>query len=339
MTDTSDSMTVLRSRSLRLSKRLRADGGADGYDRAKHLDAATVRVADLEGVLRLLRQLIVRPDICVVRGALIDGHRAAGIRRLLHMDKATGELPTLADVPRRWLALDLEGVPQPSTIPAEDLAGCAAVALAAFPDTIRQAARIVQASASHGRGADIRLRVWVWLSRPTTGRELKHWLHLTPCDKSVFGAVQPIYTAAPVIAPGVIDPIPVRLLALSGDPTAEVPTPESLAPIVASPLPRLAVLASEEKSTAYVRAALTRAAHRIGTTTPGGRHAIIVGETARLARFVSPGLLASSDIEAVVRAAAQQAGKDDAAEVDSAIKWGLANPWRDGPLPQGGAHG
>ena len=53
----------------------------------------------------------------------------------------------------------------------------------------------------------------------------------------------------------------------------------------------------------------------------------------------SPGLLAGSDIAAVVRAAAQQAGKDDQAEVDSAIEWGLANPWTAGPLPGSAAHG
>ena len=193
-----DSLTVLRSRHLRLAKRLRADGGADGYDRAKHLDAFTMPVADLAGVLRLLHHLLPRPDCCIVRGELIRGPKAEGVRRLLYTCKRTGELPTFRDVPRQWLALDLDGVPMPDGLAATDLAGCGAAALAALPEAFHGATCIIQASASHGRSPGLRLRVWVWLSRPTWGAELKRWLDGWPCDRSVFGAVQPVYSAAPV---------------------------------------------------------------------------------------------------------------------------------------------
>ena len=335
-----DTLTVLRSRSLRLAKRLRADGGADGYDRAKHLDAYTMPVADLPSVLALLQRLLPRPDCCVIRGALDQAPRAKGIRRLLHTDKKTGELPTIRDVPRRWLALDLDGVPLPAEVPATDLAGCAAVALAVLPEAFSGVACIVQASASHGRSPGLRLRVWAWLSRPTTGYELKRWLRGTPVDPSVFGAVQPIYTAAPVLAAGVVDPLRDRLLMLPGRGMVDVPLPETLAPApVTCPPTRGVAIITEARTDAYVRAALVHAAHRISTTVHPGRHPMIVAETTRLARFVAGGYLTRNDIAEVVRRAAQQAGKDDLDEIDKAIEWGLDRPWTAGPLPGGAHHG
>jgi len=327
-----DSLTVLRSRSLRLAKRLRADGGADGYDRAKHLDAFTMPVTDLAGVLRLLHHLLPRPDCCVIRGGLVHGDRAKGIRRLLYSCTKTGELPTFRDVPRSWLALDLDGVPMPADVLATDLAGCGAAALAVLPSAFHGAACIAQASASHGRAPGLRLRLWVWLDRPTWGHELKRWLRDTPADPSVFGAVQPIYTAAPVLAAGVSDPMPSRLLMLRGQAMVHVPPPEALAP--PTPPVRPATTVQPSHANRYVRAALVRAAHRISTSMHPGRHPTIVGETTRLARFVEPGWLTSSSIAAVVRAAAQEAGKDDTAEIDACIAWGLEHPWTAGPMPR-----
>ena len=227
----------------------------------------------------------------------------------------------------------------PAGVLATDLAGCGAAALAALPKAFHDCACIIQASASHGRSPGLRLRVWVWLSRPTWGHELKRWLADAPCDRSVFGAVQPVYTAAPALAPGVADPMPVRLHVLPGRPVVAVPPPEALAPPPVALPQRSAVVISEAANTAYVRAALVRGAHRISTTPPGGRHPTIVGETCRLARFVADGHLTADAIARVVREAAKQAGKDDEAEVDAAIAYGLANPWTAGRMPGDARHG
>ncbi len=340
MSDASDSLTVLHSPWLRLSKKLRADGGADGYDKAKTLDAYTVSVADLAGVLALLHRLLLQPSCCVIRGELIHGTRAKSIRRLLYPCKQTGELPTMRDMPRCWLALDLDGVPMPAGVLATDLAGCGAAALAALPAAFHGAACIVQASASHGRSPGLRLRVWVWLSRPTWGHELKRWLAGAPCDRSVFGAVQPIYTAAPALALGVADPIPNRLLMLPGHPVVAVPSPETLAPPPPTiPPSRAAAIITEARGNAYARAALVREAYRVSTTPPGGRHPTIVGATCRLARFIADGHLTADAVARVVREAAKQAGKDDAGEVDAAIAYGLEHPWEAGRKPGDARHG
>jgi len=332
MTGPGDSLTVLRSRSLRLAKRLHPDGRAEGYDRAKHLDGYTISVADLSGLLALLRRLLARPACCVVRGELVDAATAHGIRRLLHICKTTGDAPTFRDVPRCWLALDIEGVPLPPGLPASDLAACADTALASFPVAFTAAARIVQASASHGFKPDLRLRVWVWLDRPTWGHELKRWLRGTPADPSVFGAVQPIYTAAPVLTPPMTDPVPQRLLFLPGHPTVPVPSPGALAPSCPHVLPIKS--ARPDHANAYVRAALTRAAARLGSTAPGGRHVAIIAETCALARLVEAGLLTGAEVANAMHAAAKQAGKDDEAEVDACIQWGLANPRTTAPVPE-----
>lgn len=336
---TPDALTVLHSPHLRLAKRLRTDGEADGYDQAKTLDAFTVPVTGLADVLALLHRLLPRPSCCVVRGTLLHGDRAKGIRRLLHMDKKTGELPTFGDVPRQWLALDLDGVPMPDGLDPCDLAGCGAAGLAALPSPFHGAACIVQASAQHGRKPGLRLRVWVWLSRPTWGAELKRWLADYPCDRSVFGAVQPIYSAAPVLAPGVADPMPVRLLALPGLAVVDVPSPGALAPPPIATPDRAATLATPAHANRYVRAALERAASNIATAGEGNRHPLIVAETCRLARFVAPGLLAASVITEVVQRAARQAGKDDEGEIGAAIAYGLDNPWTAGPMPGEARHG
>jgi hypothetical protein len=333
-----ESLTVLRAQRRRLAKRIRPDG-VDGYDRAKHLEAFTVKVADLNGTHDLLQRLLPRPECCVIRGALIAGTQAKGIRRLLHVDKQTGELPTFRDVPRRWLALDVEGLPLPADTLAADLARCAAAALAGLPTPFWSAAHIVQASSSHGFKPDMRLRMWFWLSRPVWGFELKRWLKGAPVDHSVFGTVQPIYTAAPVLAPGVNDPIPARALTLPGEPIVIAPSPEELAP----PPPPIPSAPPENilpsRAHAYVRKALERGAERIANSIHPGRHPMIVAETTRLARFVDAGLLTSGDVTRVVRAAAEHAGKDDKDEVDAAIAWGLANPWKAGPLPGERRHG
>lgn len=332
-----DTVTVLRSPHLRLAKRLRLDGGVDGYDKARTLDAHTVPVAGLEDVGALLQWLLPRPSCCVIRGALLHGDTARGIRRLLHMDRQTGELPTFCDVPRQWLALDIDGVMTPPGLDAGDLAGCGAAALAVLPYAFHGAACIVQATASHNVKPGLRLRLWMWLSRPTWGAELARWLKPSPCDRSVFSAVQAIYTAAPVLAPGVADPMPERLLRLPGRAAVEVPPPAALAP---PPLrPPSAAHITPHGGSRYALASLERAAAAIANAGEGNRHRTIVGETCRLARFVSVGLLTPGVIGAVVTRASQQAGKEDVREIEAAIAYGLANPWLAGPLPEGVNHG
>ncbi len=226
-----ETITLIRAHSGRLAKRVHPDARVDNYDKAFLFDLAEHPLANLAALADLLHRLLSRRDTAVVRGAILDPARTRRVRRLLLPDQKTGGVPTLREVPRRWLALDMEGIPLPAGMPAADLEGCYRIALATLPAAFRSRACIVQASGSHGFKPDLRLRLWFWLDRPLNGAELKRWLRHTPADPSVFGAVQPIYTAAPVMTDGAPDPLPRRLIVIPGAALVTVPSPSELNPV------------------------------------------------------------------------------------------------------------
>jgi hypothetical protein len=220
-----DTITVLRSHARRLAKTVHPDGAIDQYDLAKTFDLIEVPLAGFADLERLLRRLADRRDCAVVRGAIVDPARTKRVQRLLRDDN-----PTLRDVPRRWIALDIDSLPRPAWIAPEDLLGCACVALHALPSEFRQARLLVQATGSHGLKPRIRIRLWGWVNRPTSGSELKYWLRTAPIDHKVFGAAQIIYTAPPVFLPGAFDPLATRIAVVPGDTQILVPHPVHLRP-------------------------------------------------------------------------------------------------------------
>jgi len=315
-----DAVTVLRSNGRRLAKLIRADGTIDGYDRARTFDMTTRAVADLDGLAGILADLISRPDCAVVRGEPIGPLRR--VRRLVHPDPETGEAPTLRDVPRQWLALDMEGIPLPADVPAADLAACGRVALTTLPPVFSEAACIVVASGSHGFLPDLRLRVWWWCSRPMTAVELKRWLRGTPADPSVFSAAQLIYTAAPVLAAGRADPLPVRLARLPGLAELQCPSAAALAPPPRPPARPVAITPTRPR-TATPWQALRGAARRILTAQQ--RHPAIMAEARGLARLVGAGMLGEGDMRRTIHAAAADRDKPHD-EIAAILTWALANP-------------
>jgi len=327
-----DTITVLRCASnLRLAKTITPTKIIPFGD-TRTYDGWTFPVADLDALRALLDRLIMTPRCCVVRGELINAPRAKGIRRTLYADRATGELPTLRDVPRRWLALDIEGVDRPDTLSAGDIAGCARIAITRLTDAFHGAACIAQATAGHGIKPGIRLRLWFWLSRPTEGGELKRWAKGSPADPSIFGAVQPIFTAGPVFAEGMTDHLHVRLVTIDGQAEVQVPPPEALAPPPRpepKPLPEVNSLAGNR----YAMAALRGAVARVATAPVDSRHPTCLAQSMSLARLVDAGLLARSDVEAAMTAAIVQAGKT-AEEGAKIVAWALAHP-STAPLPEG----
>ena len=226
-----DSVTVIRSRYLRLAKVIHADGRTQDYDQAKTIDFFSMPSNSLDDIHTLLIRLLPRPDCAVVFGGIVDPNRAQRVRRLAHPDPETGDQPTLCAVPRRWCALDMDGIERPADVPARDLAACAALAIERLPAAFHAARCIVQASASHGIKPGCRLRLWFWLDRPTTGHELGFWLDWKryPVDPCAFRPAQPIYTAAPVLV-GRVDHLPSRLALLRGADAVAVPAPEALKP-------------------------------------------------------------------------------------------------------------
>jgi hypothetical protein len=324
--DWSDRITILRAPGKRLAKLVRRDGTVCDYDSPYRFNACARNVAGLPDLQRLLTKLLVRSDCCVVRGELLAGESASGIRRLAYRDDETGDEPTMRDVPRRWLALDADGIERPKGTAAEDLLACADAAIDQLPRAFWRTACIVQASGSHGIKPGCRLRLWYWCDRPLSGIEAKRWLEGSPFDPSVFRTVQPIYTAAPLFADGRADHLPYRLIQWPGNDWLRCPSVEELAPPPPKPLPPPERVAVGEQADAYTRAALIAAANAIVNAGEGKRHETIISESRSLARLVQGGLLTERDMRAVLARAAECAGKTDPDEVASCIAWGIANP-------------
>lgn len=321
----SDVITVIRARrGKRLAKLIRADGTIADYDSAFFVDLLPQQIDGLDALRDLLSRLMPRPDCAVIRGVPIDPDCRFGVRRLAFADKKTGDRPTLREAAHWWLALDVDGVARGEDVPAHDLAQCAAEAIQRLPGVFHAASCIIQASASHGIKPGCRLRLWFWGDRATTDAELKRWLRGAPVDPSVFRTVQPIYTAAPVFAAGVLDHLPMRLAVREGSPVVAVPSPAALAAPPRQPSPPMPPPGSPGAG-GYAFAALTNAAVRVRRAGIGQRHDTILCEAQGLARFVRAGLLTAQDVARALRGAGMDAGKPEG-EVDSIVDWALDHP-------------
>ena len=325
-----DTITVVRARHRQLAKLVRPDGPIEDYDSARRFNLSEVPVAGLGGLTSSLRDLANRRDCCIVRGAIADPSRTLNVRRLVHPDKKTGDAPTLVEVPRRWLALDIDRVSRPANIAPSDLSGCAAAARDALPAPFRNASHIAQATASHGIKPGLRLRLWFWLDRPTTGVELKSWLRCAPVDNSVFGAAQIIYTALPVFAGGAADPLPQRLIVVAGKPYVRVPPAASLMHPKREPAVRASSFGAYAPinpgaSSRYSAAALNRATARVARAHEGDRHSTLLTEARGLTLLVGRRVLTERAVAVALTGAAELAGlpSEEAADL---IAWALAHP-------------
>lgn len=316
-------LTLATARGRRLCKTRHADGTVEDYDAARTLDLATASAPDLAALGALLRDLLAWRETCVLRGAILDPQRTRGVRRLLHPDPKTGDAPTLAEAARAWLALDLDGLPLPARTDPRDVSLCGTLARAALPAAFHGAGCIVNATAGHGFAEGARLRLWFMLARPLSGAECKRWLRDAPVDRSVFGTVQPIYTAAPLFR-DMADPLPVRLVMLDGAARVEPPAPAALAPRASAvPSRDRPMRATAPGAARYAARALARAYARVAAAPVQSRHPTAVSEAWGLARLVADGLLSAADLTWAIDHALQVAGKP-AGEGARIAAWAIA---------------
>ena len=317
-----DGITVLRcAPGLRLAKLLRADGGFLDYDSPRRFGAVEHPVSSLAELHRALLTLQRDPQRCVVRAALVNGPTAQGIRRLLHRDPETGDEPTLREVPRRWLALDLDGLERPDGIPAADLAACAQAVIPTLPGGFHNASCVVQATAGHGRKPGSRLRLWYWLDRPVDRPQLEVWFAGHPVDAVSFRAAQVIYTAAPIFETGLGDHLPRRLVLLDGAGDVRVPPAEVLQ---LPPKPRR--ILSEmpaARAASWAERQFERGVAAVATATDGNRHAACVKASFALACLVHEGRLGEGEVRAALGAALERAGKAEE-EAYKVFAWAMA---------------
>jgi len=317
-------ITICRARGRRLAKLIRP-GAIVAYDNARLFDLHSRPVADLADLHRLLLILADRPDCAVVRGAIADPGRVRAVRRLLHADPATGDPPSLAEVPRQWLAIDCDNVPLAEGTDPRDLGDCARQAIALLPADFHDAGAIVAATAGHGFKPGARLRLWYWLARPLTGAECKRWMAAAPVDPSIFGAATLIYTASPIFADGAADPLPHRMVTLPGRPVVTPPSAAALAP----PPPRPTPTAWYSTRGGEVRrlAALIR---HVATTPEGERHRALYWAACRVGEMAAAGNVSPTSAADALVQAAMAAGGQDQRKAEATAHDGIARGMNGG---------
>jgi hypothetical protein len=309
-----DTITLIQSPRARLAKTVRADGTIASYDCARYVNLAAVPVRDLAHLADRLRRLIARPDVALVRGVIADQARVQNVRRLLHADPATGEAATLREHPRRWIALDLDGLPLPAHVDARDLPGCFAAILPELPKRFHGCAAIVQATASHGIKAGARLRVWFWMSRALTSAECRGMMAGAPVDRALFNPVQLHYTAAPTFV-GMADPIPQRLAMIPGEPHVVAPPPPP-----PPPPPRRIETPRDAGAGSKRFAALVAHVRR---APPRGRHPALFWASCCAGEIAREGAINPKNAAALLVQAAMDAGGEDRRSAEKTALDGL----------------
>jgi hypothetical protein len=194
-----------------------------------------VEVCDLQELLRLLRGLERDARACVIRGEPVPGTDLDDTRR-----KKVENGGAFADVPRRYIMLDLDGIKLPAgtSVIADpgDAARIVVDLIAAHVPELDGVSAIVQFSSSAGLsemaeaeyatglprrwdavvkpGGGIGAHVWYWLDQPVNGAELDRWAAAANArighrfiDPATLRTVQPHYTAGPVFDTGLRDPL------------------------------------------------------------------------------------------------------------------------------------
>lgn len=301
-----------------LSKRISPDRMIP-YDRAARFHFGWRRVADLDALADLLSELSRTPRRCVLRGAVIDPTRTRYQSRLIarRIDEATGEIiePTLRDVPRTWVALDLDGAAIPTGVDLLDLPALARLIVAQRLPALDGVGCVVQATASHGLKPGAYLRLWYRLDQPRNCAALRRAFSRTSVDLSLFTPNQPHYTAAPIFH-GIDDPLGrMRLALLPGEPFARLVVP---------PPPRVAPPSSSApRSDAEAIVSIQRILARLRQAKHGERHNLTLWGSARLGEMVAENVLSEEQAVRLIVNAIRASGSIDEPKTERTARDGV----------------
>lgn len=288
-----DVMTILRAHHGNLTKTIghRADGWQiHDYTAGAFYAAYPQSVTCFAELVDTLESVSRYPQCAVLRGEIAPGVDARRCRRLSDRAKH-GDNVTFVAAARRWLAADVDSLPEPpGCIFAAEPEDGIEHAIAQLPEPFHDASCWWQATSSAGVKPGIRCRLWFWLSRPVDDAEAKGWLKCHPVDRSIFTPVGLHYVAAPILEPGTPDPVIRRQGVRTGlEDAVEVPMRlPRIEPITAEPVR----LDGQELTEADV-AALTAAVRRCprvraiwtGERTYSDRSSAHFALAASLARF------------------------------------------------------
>lgn len=315
----------------------------ESYGRTYRYNAEEVTVDDIESLSKAIREVSKDPTAFVIRGKPID--QTHNIRRLKIKCKKTGDMPTIEEVDRRWLCIDIDDV----TI--DPVRGVVGSAIAALPECFHGVACHYQMSSSAGvfESGLAKVHLWYWLDRAAFGKSLRGWLKPWPVDVTLYSGVQPHYTADPVFV-RMEDPEPERHGFIQGAPSVELPEEvlsraDFLKRENEREKERLAAIEAQMKirkmhpgfdddfkgvCRRYASKSLSRACDQICTATTGNRHLKIYSESAGIAEMADhlDEHTAKAELKRAGMLALQGEGRDQEVErtVEDGWEEGLQNP-------------
>lgn len=173
--------------------------------------------ADIGEMGALMAGIARRPDLALVYGEPVFPRQQ--VRRWLE-DRPEGPA-TLREVPRDWLALDIDSVADINGTFANDPFGTVVRMVDCMLPELRGAGLVVMLSASAAMKPGIRARVFARLAEPMMPSAMKRWAlaqnSITPrlLDTSIYTGNQLIYVATPIFV-GMDDPLPHRVAVRAG---------------------------------------------------------------------------------------------------------------------------
>lgn len=209
-----DTLTILRHTTIKLTKTWRQDGSIESYGKAKHFELVERRVDGIHALSAVLREIETDPHAAVIRGEYC-GDRSS--RKKIVRQKCN-----FLDAPRHYLMLDFDGYKTRRNWRADPAGTVRECIENSLPAMFHGVSVHWQLSASAGhpsKGDGLRVHVWIWSNIPYTSAQLRKWADAVelPCDHSLFDSVQLHYVAAPVFEEGVADPIKCRSGLLEGE--------------------------------------------------------------------------------------------------------------------------
>lgn len=200
---TPDFITVLTHGSLPLSKRWGSDGTIQGFGAAKHFSAREVPVTSFEHMAAQLSHLHTQPRSCVIRGKFTGDDPTHTVR----------QMDVFADTEHQWLLIDVDKYEPLEADPVlEPVESIEQYIHEHLPPEFHDASYHWQLSnsAGHPTKQGLRAHLWFWSETAHTCATLRAWAEPFKVDRTLFQPIQVHYTAPPVFAEGVTDPVPVR---------------------------------------------------------------------------------------------------------------------------------
>ena len=188
------------------------------YDAGTWFLAEQREVSSIDDLAVAINDVRCDPRVTAVRGDLTEAGqkalRSGGVMRRLKKVARDGSQPTLAEVPRHWMMVDVDGwrLPEWADLAGDPEAIIEAAIYDLLPEPFHDVRCFWQLSSSAGfKVGVLKVHIFFWLEEAASNEALKEYLqvHAPKVDRAPFNAAQPHYIADPIVSGG-HDPLPRR---------------------------------------------------------------------------------------------------------------------------------